>query len=202
MTEGTEPGHVAQVMSNVALGMHGIELVPVGYYALIEARLIGEDGHIYAIEPALGNIALLRKNIEANHFEKRFSISRYLIGDHDGLGKLRISALSNRHSVSDDGKGQSVEVPMITLDTFMERNHLEPKDVQFLRMDIEGYEVMAFQGMKKLMSSNTPLKIFIEFHPGWYGRWGWTFERFLDYLESFGFRVRSLAFKGKAELSH
>ena len=199
LTEGTrEPGHVAQVRGNTLPGMRGIELgANVGFYALMEARLIGPSGHIHAIEPAPGNIRLLRRNIDANGFRERFSVSQYLIGDHDGPGKLQVSALSNRHSVSADQRGQFIEVPMITLDTFMERNNIEPKDIQFLRMDIEGYEVIAFQGMKKLMTSRTPLKIFIEFHPGWYGRWGWTFERFLDYLESFSFRVRSLAFKGE-----
>lgn len=202
LTEGTrESGHVAQVKSNITAGMSGIDLgANIGYYALMEAHLVGSGGNIYAIEPAPENIDLLKRSIRANGFESRFLIFQYLIGDTDGFGKLQMSALSNRHSVSADGEGESIEVPMITLDTFMERNHLEPKDVQFLRMDIEGYEVVAFQGMKKLMSSRTPLKIFIEFHPGWYGRWGWSFERFLDYLESFGFRVRSLAFKGEGEI--
>lgn len=202
LTEGTrEPGHVAQVKGNITHGMSGIDLgANIGYYALMEAQLTGEQGTIYAIEPAPGNIDLLKRNIKANGFDTKFVVSQYLVGDHDGTGRLQMSALSNRHSISTDGEGDSIEIPMITLDTFMERNNLEPKDVQFLRMDIEGYEVMAFQGMKKLMAAGTPLKIFIEFHPGWYGRWGWTFERFLDYLESFGFRVRSLAFKGENEI--
>ncbi len=199
LTEGTrEPGHVAQVRGNITPEMTGIDLgANIGYYALMEAQLIGEEGKIYAIEPAPGNIDLLKRNIKANGFEKRFVISQYLVGDRNEVGKLEISALSNRHSVSTNGLGDFIEVPMITLDSFMERNALAAKDIDFLRMDIEGYEVIAFQGMKQLMTSGTPLKIFIEFHPGWYARWGWTFERFLDYLESFGFKLRSLAFKGE-----
>lgn len=198
LTEGTrEPGHVVQVRGNITPGMTGIDLgANIGYYALMEAQLIGEEGKIYAIEPAPANIDLLKRNIKANGFEKRFVISQYLVGDRNEVGKLEISALSNRHSVSLDGRGDFIEVPMITLDSFMERNALAAKDIDFLRMDIEGYEVIAFQGMKQLMASGTPLKIFIEFHPGWYAKWGWTFEQFLDYLESFGFKLRSLAFKG------
>lgn len=203
LTEGTrEPGHVAQVQGNITSGMTGIDLgANIGYYALMEARLTGPKGKIYAIEPAPSNIDLLKKNIKANGLEDRFSVFQYLVGDHDGVGKLQMSALSNRHSVSTDGRGEFVEVPMITLDTFMEQNKLTPEHISFLRMDIEGYEVMAFQGMKNLMSAKTPLRIFIEFHPGWYGRWGWTFERFLDYLESFDFRVRSISYKGEDEIT-
>lgn len=198
LTEGTrEPGHVDQVKGNITPGMTGIDLGSnIGYYALLEARLVGVGGKIYCIEPESKNLDLLRSNIKANGFEERFVVSQHLIGDRDGLAKLRLSPLSNRHSVALDGEGALVEVPMITLDTFMERNRVEPRDINFLRMDIEGYEVIAFQGMQRLMTAQTPLKIFIEFHPRWYGRWGWTFERFLDYLESFGFRVRSLAYKG------
>ena len=199
LMQGTrEPGHVEQVKNNIKPGMTGIDLgANIGYYALMEAQLVGATGKIYAIEPEPGNIDLLKKNIEGNGFQNRFSISQYLVGDRNEIGKLQISALSNRHSVSMDGKGEFLEVPMTTLDTFMERNGLTPENIDFLRMDIEGYEVIAFQGMSQLMSAKTPLKIFIEFHPGWYGRWGWTFERFLDYLESFDFRVRSLAIKGE-----
>ncbi len=197
LTEGTrEPGHVAQVRGNITPGMNGIDLgANIGYYALIEAQLIGPKGMVFAIEPDLNNLDLLNKNIKANSYEDRFKVFQYLIGDKDGTGKLQMSALSNRHSVSTDSRGDFVEVPMITLDTFMKKNGLGPENINFLRMDIEGYEVMAFQGMNTLMSSKTPLKVFIEFHPGWYGRWGWTFERFLDYLESCGLKVRSLSYK-------
>jgi len=199
LTEGTrEPGHVAQVRGNIISGMTGIDLgANIGYYALMEAQLIGPNGRIYAIEPAPSNLELLEKSIRANGYEDRFLVSQYLIGDRDGLGKLQTSNLSNRHSVSVDGHGDFIEVPMITLDTFMKKNRLIPENINFLRMDIEGYEVMAFQNMQKLMSAKTPLRVFIEFHPGWYGRWGWTFERFLDQLESYGLRVRSISFKSK-----
>lgn len=199
LTEGSrEPGHVAQVQANIKSGMSGIDLGSnIGFYALMEGQLTKPDGKIYCIEPAPENLKLLKMNIKANNFENRFLVSQYLIGDRNGTGELSISAKSNRHSVSFNKEDEHIEVPMITLDTFMDENNISPGDVEFLRMDIEGYEVMAFQGMSKLMNAKTPLKIFIEFHPGWYGRWGWTFERFLDYLESFGLRVKSLAYKGE-----
>jgi hypothetical protein len=119
------------------------------------------------------------------------------------MSRLYLSALSNRHSlstanrfgVSEEAGKHFLEVPMIKLDTFMEQNKIQPNDVQFLRMDIEGYEVVAFQGMQKIMNAKTPFKIFMEFHPKYYGEWGWTFERLLDYLASCGFLVRGLAYE-------
>jgi len=42
--------------------------------------------------------------------------------------------------------------------------------VDFIRMDIEGYEYQAIEGMKKVLASNQPLKLFIELHPHLAGR--------------------------------
>lgn len=40
----------------------------IGYYALLEARLVGKKGIVYAIEPVPRNIAILKKNIELNNY--------------------------------------------------------------------------------------------------------------------------------------
>jgi len=186
-----EEEHTRQIQNNVKSDMVGIDLgANVGYFALIEAMRVGHGGRIYCIEPEPGNIKLLNKNIEANNLENIMSVHSFLIGDHDGKEKLYLSEYGNVHSVSSvRNKKGSVDVPMITLDTFMDQNELSSEDIDFLRMDIEGYEVMAFQGMKKLMEAKTPLKIFMEFHPSFYPEWGWTFEKLLKLLESFGFKV-------------
>jgi FkbM family methyltransferase len=207
LTEGIrEAEHVQQVKNNLKPSMSGIDLgANVGYYALIEAQRIGKTGKIFAIEPEPGNIDLLKKNIQANDFEDIVSVSQYIIGDQDKMSELRISALSNRHSMSTANrykvqgtdKAITVKIPMIKLDTFMEKNNIQPKDIDFLRMDIEGYEVMVLQGMSRLLSATTPLKIFIELHPKWYGEWGWTFEKLLNYLGSFSLHIKSIAYKSE-----
>jgi len=205
ITEGIrEAEHVGQVRDNLKTGMTGIDLgANIGYYVLIEAKRISKSGKIYAIEPEPGNIELLKKNIRANDFEDTVVISQYIVGDRDEMSSLRISALSNRHSmstanrykVSGADKAPVINVAMIKLDSFMDKNNLQPKDINFLRVDIEGYEVIVFQGMHRLLSARTPLKIFIEFHPKWYSEWGWTFEKLIDYLESFGLHIKSIAYK-------
>ena len=64
-----EPGHVEQVRGALKAGMKGIDLgANIGYYVLLESRLVGTEGHIYCIEPASDNIALLRENIHENNF--------------------------------------------------------------------------------------------------------------------------------------
>lgn len=47
--------------------------------------------------------------------------------------------------------------------------------------------------MEKLFNKSRDLKIFMEFHPAYYKEWGWTFEKVLRYLASFGFAIREIA---------
>ncbi len=190
-----EEEHVNQIRNNVRPGMKGIELgANVGYFGLLEARIVGEKGMIYCIEPAPDNIKLLLKNIRANGLGERMEVFQRLIGDHNGIEKLHLSEFANVHSLSaKQGTRGFVEVPMVTMDTFLEENNLKPVDIDFIRMDIEGYEVMAFQGMEKLFAAGTPLKIFMEFHPMYYAEWGWTLEGLLRYLYERGFKIREIA---------
>ena len=190
-----EEEHVEQIKSGVRSGMTGIELgANIGYFGLLEARLVGETGMIYCIEPAPDNMSLLLKHTRVNHLQDRTKTFQYLIGDHDGPEKLYLSEFSNVHSLSSKINDRGfVEVPMVTMDTFMDQNGLSPEDVDFIRMDIEGYEVKAFEGMKKLFTSSSPLMLFMEFHPMYYGEWGWSLEKLLRSLYDQGFRIREIA---------
>ncbi len=194
-----EPEHTNQIMENVRPGMKGIEIgANVGYFALLAAKQVGQDGFIYCIEPEPRNLGLLLKNIKANGFDDRIKVFQYLVGNHNGREKLYLSEFANVHSLSKNHPKSSkrfIEVPMITLDSFLKENGLKPEDIDFIRMDIEGYEVIAFQGMQELFKSARPLKIFMEFHPSYYPEWGWTFEKLLRYLDSFGFKVKEIAKK-------
>lgn len=41
----------------------------IGYYTLIFAKLVGEDGKVFAFEPDPTNFALLKKNVEMNGYK-------------------------------------------------------------------------------------------------------------------------------------
>lgn len=197
--------HLHQIWANIGYGMTGIDLgANIGYYALMEAQIIGDGGRVYCIEPEPENVRMLRENIRVNSHGRRCIVIQCAVGDRDGIAEFQLSGFSNRHGMSkrryygtknNDAASSVIQVPMVTIDTFMEQNSLVPNDIQFIRMDIEGYEVMAFQGMKKLLEASTPLKVFIEFHPKYYNEWGWTFAQLLDFLESYGLVVRSLAYE-------
>ena len=55
----------------------------IGYYTLIAAKIVGNEGKVFAFEPAPDNYALLEKNVNANGYknvileQKAASISTY-----------------------------------------------------------------------------------------------------------------------------
>lgn len=151
----------------------------IGYYALLEARLVGSEGTVYAIEPVPENYELLCKNIELNGYT---NIKPYLlaIGDRNGTETLHLTKQSNCGVILGDiprsarfkrrmeaiGTGATIDVEIISLDEFVEREGIDP---DFIRMDVEGYEIAIIEGMKKILSESRNLRIEMELHYGHYG---------------------------------
>lgn len=133
----------------------------IGYYSLLESGLVGELGKIYAVEPEINNFNLLKRNIELNKI-KNIEIFNLAISDKSGEFPFYISENSNLHSMVKPRQGnyRTIIIKALTVDYFLR----DKGKIDFLRMDIEGYEYQALIGMKKTLESNQNLKLFIELH--------------------------------------
>lgn len=136
----------------------------IGYYALMESRLVGDTGKVYAIEPINKNIQHLQNNINLNRC-KNICLLELAIGDENKRETIYLSEKSNLNSMIDhedlDIIGKT-EVDMLTFDTFLQEKEIEmPKMV---RMDVEGYEYEIIEGMPKTLSSENSPILFIELH--------------------------------------
>lgn len=138
----------------------------IGYYALMEARLVGSKGKVYAVEPVPHNIQLLQESVKLNNYNN-IETFQQAIGQDDGTLSLYISDHPNWCSVYPSGKvmGQ-IDVVVNSLDSFL-KNKRRP---DIIRMDVEGYEYEIVNGMRSLLESRVPLRLFIEFHPDIMGR--------------------------------
>lgn len=160
----------------------------IGYFSLVEARVLGQRASIHAIEPAPDNAVLLERNVVLNGYEDVIDAERCAIGDTVEPVELHRSSLSNRHGVrrstdttdvprepairneaktvvntSTPSRG-TVSVPQTTVDRFLADRGLSPDEVHVVRMDVEGYETAVFAGMKRVLEARTPLVIYMEFH--------------------------------------
>jgi len=134
----------------------------IGYYVLIESKLVGEQGKVYAIEPVSSNLAQLQQNLKLNNC-KNVEVFKLAVGDKNGKAKIYIPEKGNLSTLDKnalEGNLRSVEeIEVITVDSFLDK---KPKP-NFIRMDVEGYEFYIVKGMSKTLKLN--LKLFIEIHP-------------------------------------
>lgn len=134
----------------------------IGYYTLIFANLVGPEGKVFAFEPDPGNFALLEKNVEANGYHNVILVNK-AVSNKNGKIKLYLSDDIGDHRIYDSGDGRkSVEIEAIRLDDYFKQGNSR---VNFIKMDIQGAEWEAIQGMNLLLQKNKDLKVITEFSP-------------------------------------
>lgn len=162
----------------------------IGYYVQLESNLIGSTGKIIAIEPSPENFEYLQKNIKS---QKRDNITAYnfAAGDTEGhLNFLIYENASNSGMIVPDGEepkwpGDIIKVPVKIIDNFLDELNIEKID--FLRMDVEGYEFHIFEGMKQTLQNSKPI-IQIEVHRSIMGNE--TTKKWFLMLKNLGYHVK------------
>lgn len=186
-----EPLTTELIKNIVKEGMNCIDLGSnLGYYTLLESKLVGDSGKVFAFEPSPVTYEHFKKNLEINKITNvnHFNIA---LGDTNGKIKFLISKMSNWCRVVDDSiktLDNIIDVPMFTLDKFVTEHKL--KKIDFIRMDIEGYESKAYSGMTEIIKKFKP-DFYMEIHPVFMGVEK-TIE-FLKKLKKDGYEIKSFS---------
>jgi FkbM family methyltransferase len=175
----------------------------IGYYTLMEALVVKDKGKVYAFEPESKNFELLNKNVKENNYFNIVRTYPFAVSDKNSIAKLYLSEQSNLHTMIDPrilGResftSNFLNVKSVKIDDFLKN---EPP-IDFIRMDIEGYECMAIDGMVELLGKTIRhIKLLIEVHPHSYNDKELDFKKRLKILDNFGFYVKYLVSAGVAE---
>jgi FkbM family methyltransferase len=159
----------------------------IGYYTLIFAKLVGEQGKVFAFEPEPDNFALLEKNVEINGYRNVVLVQR-AVSNKTGEIRLYLSEDNKGdHRIYDSHDGRkSIEVEAIRLDDYF-KNY--DGRIDFIKMDIQGAEGGAIQGMPLLLEKAKNLKLTTEFWPIGLIRFGIEPEGYLKLLLKHGFKI-------------
>ena len=136
----------------------------LGYFSLILAKLVGPQGRVIAYEPDPMLAALVRRNAAVNGYTN-ITVRQAACSDAAGRAMFYRSPVStgdNRlfpHGPDDD----SFEVELVRLDDDLAALGVETFDL--LKMDIQGAEPLAMQGLSRFLSEAPPRKMLIEFMP-------------------------------------
>ncbi len=127
----------------------------IGIFSVIASKHVGAKGKVFAVEAVPENIDILNRNLVGNSCEN-VNVLALAAGDCDSTLPMFLSeGNSGTHSFGLK-TGAKIEVQVKTLDSI-----LLGQKIDFIKMDIEGYEPFAIRGLKKTLQSNT-LKLLIE----------------------------------------
>lgn len=167
-----------------------------GYYSLLLADLVGPQGRVYAIEPAPGTTALLRRSIGLNGFAGRTRVCEVAAGADDGAaatlfepeGEPKNAALVAA-APAEDAAGRSHQVAVRTLDSLLR----DERRIDFVKIDAEGGEEAIIAGMHDILSAAPPPMV-LEYNAARYPDAGAFLERLLGYYGT----LRHIGFDGRA----
>lgn len=163
----------------------------IGYYTLLAARAVGATGQVYAFEPEPENFSLLVKNLRLNGYA-HVQAQNAAVSDATGTLKLFVSSENKGdHRVYDAGneKRPSVTVRVFRLDDYFAD---DIPQIDLLKMDIQGAEGRALEGMRGVLLSRPPRAILTEFWPLGLRRAGSDPSQVLTLLEGCGYTLSIL----------
>ncbi len=157
----------------------------IGYYTLMFARLAGPTGKVYAFEPDPENFALLRRNVELNGHANVVCEPKAVSSRSERTQLIVEVGAANRRMFFPDERGTSVSVDSVRLDDYFDHD----QKVDFLKIDIEGFEIEALEGMSGLLARSPRLTIMTEYYPFGLARSGRRPRDYLDALTALGFEL-------------
>jgi FkbM family methyltransferase len=186
------PRDTQTVKDNVFSGNIVVDLgANIGYFTCLLAKIVGEGGKVFAFEPDPRNLKLLRRNIQENDY-KNVIIADKAVSDVNGSCTLYSSQKkfgANRIFESKNKQTHDfipIKSETICLDDYFEKQNLLKK-IDFIKIDVEGSEFRAFNGMKKILELNNNLKIFTEIAPSLLEDAGSSGKQVLDFLQEHKF---------------
>jgi len=166
----------------------------IGYYALLEWRLVKPSGTIYAAEPVTNNFKNLMYNIKLNKPNKILPF-KIAFGEKEKKSTIYLSKLSNWCTLNKENIQHQIgseTVKVTTIDKFCKN---KPK-IDFIRMDVEGYEYEIMKGATETLKTN--IKIQMEVHPLSIK----NLEDFLDILKQNNLHIKYAVFENTVPYNH
>lgn len=164
----------------------------VGVYVLQFARWSGETGRVVAFEPNPSALAVLRRHVELNDLAGRVTVVPAAVGASDGEALLHAAEADGMSRLGEPNRliadrTEEIKVPLVTLDAYCAAEGFAP---DWLFMDIEGYEIAALEGARRLIEERgAALNIVVEMHAGVWDSAGTPRERAETLLDELGLRA-------------
>lgn len=161
----------------------------LGYYTLLAARGAGVGGSVLAFECDPVNHRFLLHNLRLNGLGDRVVASSSAVSDRAGSVPFSVGGwdLSTGSLWQEAEAREVLQVASTTLD-----RELGGRPVDVLKMDIEGGEPRALDGMTETIAASPDLVMFVECNPHALANSGSSALELIDRLRGLGFDVSEI----------
>lgn len=206
--------HVTKVLASIVVpGFVVVECgANQGFHTLSMASMVGPKGRILAFEPDPRNLAVLRDNVTSHYWDHIVTVIAKAACHQDGPMSFYPAKSGGQSSLfplrTDVGPWAScyfpdqdlrIEVEGATIATVLSEHGLVP---DLIRLDVEGAEPMALDGMCGLLEEIPNIIVIFEYNPWCISQGGYTDpETFIRSLFSIGMRFWRIGHGGELLLS-
>jgi FkbM family methyltransferase len=146
-----EPYETALVLASLAPGNVFLDVgANIGYYPIVAAQLVGDEGAVLAFEPDAANFRLLQENLQLNNCEHIVSAFEAGLAETDGSGQLYLSEdNAGDHQIFAAGAGRRSHAIHLHNGSEFLRTRLQRLDL--LKVDVQGAEYAVMAGLLPLL---------------------------------------------------
>ena len=160
----------------------------IGSVSLPLAKLFN-NALIYSIEPTNYAFNKLYKNLSLNkNLKKQILINQLFVSDKKYPKKVwsswNFNKNKNKHHKHKGNLKLIKANSRVSLDDFIKINEI--KRVDFIKLDVDGYEMDVFKSGKKFFKKNKPV-IFIELAPYLYPEFGYSCFDLIKFIKKIGY---------------
>jgi len=172
-----------------------------GLHTVYAAKLVGEQGRVFAFEPVDNHLNLLHKNLDLSHVRERVeivssalsnsaesSLTFYLPPEEEIAVTASLSAESENL--------EAIKVSNARLDDYW--SDID-RQIKLIKIDVEGAELEVLRGAEELLRRWKP-KLLIEVHGFALPSFGTSVQEFRKFLADLGYqenRLESEIFRGE-----
>lgn len=198
-----EPKESAFVIQFLKPGMVFFDVgANMGQYTLFGARSVGTTGKVHSFEPSRRMFGELEYNVQLNKLSDICVLNQVAVSEELGTARLSqyeegaevYGSLGMQHWAERSIIGYE-DVKTITIDEYIvERNILK---IDLIKMDIEGSELLALKGAKRILSQSDAPVIILEMSDRNTSGSGYQAVDIWDFLDSLGFSMYNFDRKGR-----
>lgn len=154
----------------------------IGFYATLLSELVGEKGEVHCFEPDVKNFRHLQNSTKGY---KNIHINNKAVGSKTEKIKIYTSKNLNvdHRTYKPEEYDKEFDIEAISVDEYIKGK------VDFIKMDIQGFEMQAVQGMQKTLSENKEIKVISEFWPYGLRKAGSSVLAYYEFLTAHDFTV-------------